>query len=796
MLGDILVNRFRLEERLGGGAQGEIYRARDLELSRSVAVKIPNEKVDENFVNTFKREAKLLVKFEHANVVTLHDYYDPPGGMPFLVMEYLQGQPLDVRLKDKERPLTRQQLRNFAEQICGALQKAHEAGLVHRDIKPSNVMLVDEGKKSERFVMLDLGIAKLADFATITNPTIMGTQGEFSGTIAYMSPEQLEGAKVDFRSDIYSFGTTMYQILTGQLPFAPPDSYAGLFGFMQKVVKENPPAMSEVAPDQEFSPQLEEVVQDCMAKEAGDRPDSMQTVSQRLLKSLPSDIASAVADTQIISQDTIRNWEATLPRSSAKSYLGWVTAALVLILGGLWFAYGNHSSQDKSPQALPPTPPEIAVDTKTLRIAAGDSATLQILLTSDVDGFANLNLKGIPGVSWNEKADGETLQKQVHVRADEIESVEIQATATLEATPRDAETLTTVEIEDPETGKQLTHEIRAALIVQQPQVWLPDAEGFRRDPESGLFPHPHNKNAGPGYKKYLPGRIERLIVGESGAEIRIPFLLIHRARLPGSAEVDSQWPRDAEPFYLMENKVRNQWVLEYAAAHPGAFDLKSWTYHGENSQIRPTDGLFDWLIHPEKPEYLNIPAMNLRVDEAELIAQWIGNGHGTLPRQNDWNIATGLWDQDVEFVKKNWPQGPYHGVWDAAVPLRIALNRKPGTEPPAVVGSSADDVSPYGCRDMAGNGWEYTAEVNLDGNPEGTVRENLALIQGQDTSASVDLEDSWTVSRGQQYFRGGSANSKPVQPLTYNDLSTKDSEDLIVALRGRDVGFRVMIPID
>ncbi len=105
MLGDILVNRFRLEERLGGGAQGEIYRARDLELSRSVAVKIPNEKVDENFVNTFKREAKLLVKFEHANVVTLHDYYDPPGGMPFLVMEYLQGQPLDVRLKDKERPL-------------------------------------------------------------------------------------------------------------------------------------------------------------------------------------------------------------------------------------------------------------------------------------------------------------------------------------------------------------------------------------------------------------------------------------------------------------------------------------------------------------------------------------------------------------------------------------------------------------------------------------------------------------------------------------------------------------------
>ena len=524
MLGDILVNRFRLEERLGGGAQGEIYRARDLELSRSVAVKIPNEKVDENFVNTFKREAKLLVKFEHANVVTLHDYYDPPDGMPFLVMEYLQGQPLDVRLKDKERPLTRQQLRDFSEQICGALQKAHEAGLVHRDIKPSNVMLVDEGKKSERFVMLDLGIAKLADFATITNPTIMGTQGEFSGTIAYMSPEQLEGAKVDFRSDIYSFGTTMYQILTGQLPFAPPDSYAGLFGFMQKVVKENPPSMADVAPDQEFSPQLEEVVQDCMAKEAGDRPDSMQTVSQRLLKSLPRDISSAVADTQIISQDTIRNWEANTPRSSAKSYLGWVTAAVVVILGGLWFAYGNRSTQDIPPQTLLSAPPAVSVNTETLRIAAGDSATLQILLTSDVDGFANLNLKGIPGVSWNGKAEGEALQKQVHVRADEIESIEIQATAAIEAPPRDAETLTTVNIEDPETGKQLTHEIRAALIFQPPRVWLPDAEGFRSDPESGLFPHPHNENAGTQFELHNGTKNHRSRVSRGISATNVCFL--------------------------------------------------------------------------------------------------------------------------------------------------------------------------------------------------------------------------------------------------------------------------------
>ncbi len=121
MIGEILVGRFRLEERLGGGAQGEIYRARDLELSRWVAIKIPNERVNEDFVNTFKREAKLLVKFEHDNVVTLHDYYEPEDGMPFLVMEYLKGEPLDLRLLNLENPLSREQLCQFVEQICGAL---------------------------------------------------------------------------------------------------------------------------------------------------------------------------------------------------------------------------------------------------------------------------------------------------------------------------------------------------------------------------------------------------------------------------------------------------------------------------------------------------------------------------------------------------------------------------------------------------------------------------------------------------------------------------------------------------
>ncbi len=801
MIGDVLVNRFRLEERLGGGAQGEIYRARDLQLSRWVAIKMPTNKVDEDFVANFKREAKLLVKFEHANVVTLHDFYDPDDGMPFLVMEYLQGQPLDARLKDKSRPLTRTQLRAFAEQICGALHKAHEAGLIHRDIKPSNVMLVDEGKRSERFAGLDLSTAKSADFAPVTNPTIMSTQGEFSGTIAYMSPEQLEGGKIDYRSDIYSFGTTIYQILTGKLPFQPPDNYAGLFGFMQKVVRDNPPPLREAAPEQEFSDQLEQDVMDCMAKKATDRPDSMQTVSQRLLKSLPQEIVPALADTQILTQDTIPTLPGELQRPAGSRYWSWAIAAAVLVLGGLWIVYRG----DAKPTVTPPPPPTIRVQTKPLKfkIRAGDTANLTVTIDSDVEGYADLQLAGIPGITWEANVEGTALNKRVHVTPEGPQTYTYHATAAITASPGAAEAVTTkVTIEDSKTKKPLADEQRVSLDIQGPRLWLQDVEGFECDPMSGLIPHPQNEKVGPGHKVYLAERIERVLIGEDREPIRIPFHLIHRGRLPGSDKVSSKWPVDVEPFYMMENKVHNQLVLEYGETEAEGFDAKAWVYLGENAANRPEDGQFAWLLFPQK--FPDLPAMNLKVEEAERIARWLTAGRGTLPRQAQWDVASGLYDGDLDDVAQTWPEGPYLGRWNPDDPLQIAINRTPGAEPPAPVGTSLDDVSPYGCRDMAGNGWEFTADVY---SPETNAVMGVVPLKGSaavgEAGSALDFEQPYLFSRGQQYFRNIVENDDSKDgwksPLQYDDLQRdnfKEIAEVSYPDRNPAYGFRAIIPID
>jgi len=800
MIGDILVGRFRLEERLGGGAQGEIYRARDLDLSRWVAIKIPNDNVGDDYVKTFKREAKLLVKFEHANVVTLHDFYDPPEGMPFLVMEYLQGQPLDERLKQTDRPLTRTQLREFAKQICGALQKAHDAGLVHRDIKPSNVMMVDEGKRSERFVMLDLGIAKLAEFATMTNPTIMATTNSFAGTIAYMSPEQLEGGDVDFRSDIYSFGTTLYQVFTGKLPFPPPDSYGGLFGFMQKVVMDDPPSMSEIAPDHEFDDKLEELVRECMAKTAEDRPDSMQTVLQRLLECLPdearpdtSEIPVGLTETDRLSLETLQTQHDLLKRASGRNRVIWGLLGILAVAG---IAFGLLARNNKPVVTSTPGPEPVyhaSAVQKNLELFAGDESSLSINVSSDEAGQAEIVLKGIQDVAWGNQGAAEEYRESKPIQPNVPITFTLPVTAKLntDAQPRKFEASYRVEIKDPEEERLFQDEKKLPLVIQPAQLKFTDNERFAYDRSSGLFPHPNNAFAGAGMKRYLPARIESLTV--NGKEFRVPFLLIHRGRLEGAEEQKSAWPAGLEPFYMMESKVPNELVLAFSDAKEG-LDVAAWTLDNPEEKAI-LNGKFKWLENPK--DYPKIPAMNLRVQEAYFIARWISHDQGRLPTLKHWDAAAGYYDRELASVKQQCPQGPYQGIWKPGV-SKISLNHIDGEAPPAECMSSADDIGPYGCRDMAGNGREFTGDVfSPDGSFYREVSDNM------DWKSSQDAIDYFTKCRGQQYHRNpGDIEKTGKAPLTYETIHEDRTDAYSVFFdeykypdRNSDVGFRVMVPI-
>src|SRR5712671_561285 len=205
---------------LGAGGMGEVFRARDTRLDRTVAIKILPPQLSNDLVRKqrFEREAKTISSLNHPHICVLYDV-GHQDGTDYLVMECLEGETLAKRLEKGPIPL--EQVLKFGEQIADALDKAHRSGVVHRDLKPGNIMLTPTGAK-----LLDFGLAKpvapLASMATITAapPSSPATeQGTIVGTFQYMSPEQVEGKELDGRSDIFSLGAVLYEMLTGQRAF-------------------------------------------------------------------------------------------------------------------------------------------------------------------------------------------------------------------------------------------------------------------------------------------------------------------------------------------------------------------------------------------------------------------------------------------------------------------------------------------------------------------------------------------------------------------------------------------------
>src|SRR5579871_3188170 len=195
---------YEILKRLGAGGMGEVYKARDTRLDRTVAIKVCNRQFSERF----EREARAVAALNHPHVCALYDV-----GSNFLVMEYIEGLPL-------KGPLPLDRALKYATQICDALDAADKKGIVHRDLKPANILVTNSGIK-----LLDFGLAKLsrgrAAAVDAATETIALTQANtILGTLQYMAPEQLEGKDADARSDIFAFGAVLYEMLTGKPAFA------------------------------------------------------------------------------------------------------------------------------------------------------------------------------------------------------------------------------------------------------------------------------------------------------------------------------------------------------------------------------------------------------------------------------------------------------------------------------------------------------------------------------------------------------------------------------------------------
>ena len=253
---------------IGEGGMGEVYKARDTRLERSVAIKVLPEHIAkrEDLRARFEREARAVASLNHPNICVLHDI-GSQDGHGYMVMELMEGETLASRIAKGAFPLA--DALKFGMQIADALDRAHRAGVTHRDVKPANIMLTRDGVK-----VLDFGLAKSATTLGQTEATLVAgltTEGTILGTPQYMAPEQFEGKEADARADIWAFGAVLYEMVTGQKAFQGKN-YSTLLG---AILAAEPPPMS-VAP---FTPVwLERLVRRCLAKDPEDRWQSMRDV--------------------------------------------------------------------------------------------------------------------------------------------------------------------------------------------------------------------------------------------------------------------------------------------------------------------------------------------------------------------------------------------------------------------------------------------------------------------------------------------------------------------------------------
>src|SRR5688572_5227894 len=265
MIGRTL-GHYEIIETLGEGGMGVVYKARDTRLDRLVAIKIlrPGAVADAGRTDRFVREAKAASALNHPSIVTIHDIAREDG-TDFIAMEYVQGKTLDQIIGRKGLPL--KQLLHYATQAADALAKAHAFGIIHRDLKPSNMIVTDDGLLK----ILDFGLAKLAVADAAGDETRLAVQpagdalrtadGLVVGTPAYMSPEQAEGQPVDARSDIFSFGSVLYEMATGARPFQGASTASTLAAVLTSDPK--PPTASSP----ELPRELERIILRCLRKE-------------------------------------------------------------------------------------------------------------------------------------------------------------------------------------------------------------------------------------------------------------------------------------------------------------------------------------------------------------------------------------------------------------------------------------------------------------------------------------------------------------------------------------------------
>src|SRR5438094_1085520 len=302
---------------LGAGGMGEVYRARDTKLGRDVAIKLlpASFSGDSDRLHRFEQEACAAGALNHPNILVIH-HIDTHKGAPYIVSELLEGETLRQRMSGAA--LAQRRVTDYAGQIAHGLAAAHEKGIVHRDLKPDNLFITKDG----RVKILDFGIAKLTRSDSSQSQTDIPTRrvdtdpGVVMGTVGYMSPEQVKGRPVDHRSDIFSFGAILYEMLSGRRAFHG-ESAADT---MSAILKEDPPDLSDT--NQNVSPPLGRLVNHCLEKNPESRFHSASDLAFAL---------EALSGSAPVSSQTMTAMTALPARARIRKQLPWIVAALLAL---------------------------------------------------------------------------------------------------------------------------------------------------------------------------------------------------------------------------------------------------------------------------------------------------------------------------------------------------------------------------------------------------------------------------------------------------------------------------------
>jgi serine/threonine protein kinase len=337
------ISHYEILEKLGAGGMGEIYKAHDPRLNRFVAIKVLSDGLtaDPARRRRFTQEAQAASALNHPNIITIHDVVTEPGA-EFMVMEFVAGRTL-LELIPKGGLRVPQALA-YAVQIADALGAAHSAGIIHRDLKPGNVMVTASGL----IKILDFGLAKMAnrdpfrdasgDTQTMTSEALT-VEGSILGTVNYMSPEQAQGQEIDARSDIFSFGVLLYEMVTGTRPFTGDSAILTL----SSIIRDEARPIAELTPD--VPAPLQQAIGRCLRKNLGERWQSTKEL-HAVLAALKQESDSGTL------------YRKELPPAPRKS---WTTLVAVIVLclaitgGGIWWFEQRHAPEPHA-RLVSPTP--------------------------------------------------------------------------------------------------------------------------------------------------------------------------------------------------------------------------------------------------------------------------------------------------------------------------------------------------------------------------------------------------------------------------------------------------------